>query len=888
MGAAAAPTSPGALTESVRSAASVVGFSSGPAAASRGSTAASKIATAAGQTPPRRAGAGSAAASPSSAARPASAAVAESPAWPGVLVDGAALRPGVVAEGAAPPQVLGSLPRHGMALALAHTGAVIAVDPKESAAKSDRKGRKAAAAAAGTLAVSGPSPRLLPPGIRVVPTLQLLLRAALLQGLHSPLSLGEAGYDPLGPAVRIAQHAAAAGAPLVLSSLRALLYDAIDEEGALPAPAAAAAPSSQSLQRLDLLARLQAVRAHRRLVSPPGVELDEDAGSSEGSTASAKKTALLQVSSDISLPLASGCSPTALALLHALAEAFNQYLASQRLPVEAVFGTQAAAATVPPRAAPSAKSSSQVTWDATTTSEQHAQPSPYLECVIALLARLDLLLDVVATVGRTVEEARLPVLFPGAAGHPRALLHECLGRAGNAARGPGPSVPLVHSRASLRFLHLAGAFLLLSQEDAWREHAQQRQPAGTMTSRKAPPPSPTVHDVAAIVSENIDDAQKLLQACGLSPEQARACISATPSAGALAATTSAGRGTATSSNAVVGAARGTLRGAQPPPALPAPVEASLDDSELDALLAAASDADPLTSIALRRIVDTTAEYCSRLRSASSSQATLPRGQRQAVVRGSSSVIAGAQQPRHAHSGGRLRSLARYFGFINAEDSDEDDDDEEEEEYVPPSTARAAVVKSKAATNVTSSKSAAKSGGAARVAATDPIIAMLRSATVPVLVSFSAVLTRRTSAAGGGFGLSLAEAYPPMEVVSSGTVRPAPVPPGELSRVGLTSADVDSVQSTVSSIQSQQEGWVSAQLLGAAACVDSSEDALLASGVRPQVGDLLTAADGRSLHGRDFSEVIAALGAAPKQCEFALLRVVHVPVLLLLSTIVAVR
>jgi len=337
------------------------------------------------------------------------------------------------------------------------------------------------------------------------------------------------------------------------------------------------------------------------------------------------------------------------------------------------------------------------------------------------------------------------------------------------------------------------------------------------------PPAALPADVAAIVAENLADARALLDVCGLPPAVTESLLSS----------------------------------ASDPETL---------GIDLDALLVAASDADPSTAPTLRRVVDSTAEYCVRLRQAATSEPSRPS--RDAPKR--RTAASGAAASGNSNGGGvrsLIGSFATYFGLVGGGDEEEDDE----------------------------GPGARTTAGATRAAAADPIIALLRTATLPVLVPYITALARKPLTAdgdGGGFGLALGELVP---AAAAGVPVPPPPPADALvrQRVGLVAAEEASARAAVEAIQAQQAGWVVAQVLDVAALVEDADAPLVvpaaaASAAAPRVtpapGDLLFSADGQSLAGRSFAQVVDALGAAPRQSEFMLLRVCQVPLLSVLAAI----
>ena len=665
--------------------------------------------------------------------------------------------------------VLGVLTRH-------HFGAVVVASALETtlptlAASAAAASATAPLAAADEARTPSSTPRALalthlqhmrplPPGIRLVPTLHLLLKAALLQAMFA--GAADEDGDPLAVPTAIAAAAVASNSPLVHVALRQLLHDAVLDEGEAKGGAGGGGGTSTSrrgaasaqLQQQRIQAMLARVRAHtaaaassnamstpfgfttvrgsRSLSLKPQAHetsggaqsssssarhhttVDGPAASSAvaavraaefvaragGSAAAAAGALELELNDGLSANLGAAVSPGVSNLLRALTEALRVYLLKKKYPLEAVFGpaiaaehsaadTTAAAALADssPTAARSSfaaapfsptpnSAHSSSFWslsrrsiaggggageqaDADWSSSAPYSPSlkgglarplrglcsPYLECVLALLRRVDLCLDIVSAVGRTIEEEHLPLLFP-AAGHPRALFREAL-RHARRASGSVSSTPL-HNSTSLRYLRTAASLMLIMQEYAWRKHVigavaaassssstalgrgkSSNGTAGNSSSNAGTPSASSAAAIRAIVNSNLADAVSLKVACGLPEDVAALLIGPMLSESTAAASKSAAqqpdqmpRSAKHQQSTVTPGGSGSGSIFAVPPQLISDILASVlveDTAGAHSQTTSAGGATATHSLPLHReltsIVDSTATYCSRLRAA---------------------------------------------------------------------------------------------------------------------------------------------------------------------------------------------------------------------------------------------------------------------------------
>lgn len=267
--------------------------------------------------------------------------------------------------------------------------------------------------------------------------------------------------------------------------------------------------------------------------------------------------------SGLRVDLSSALSPAAMGLLRTLSEALEKYLQVKfRGTARDIFTVAAPAAAAgrsmpPPALSTVASSRGESRIDDKSGLVQPPSPhqalppfeeakqdedvvcSRYFGLVLDCLRSADALLETVASVGRSVEESKLPLLF-SAAGRPRVLLREAL------VRGSLESVEALasglqtglrrvrHTLASVRYLNTASSLMLLAQEHAWREaSASTNRSPDTLTSPQkstsslassssstasAPAPSVSPHDAIRIVNENLQDARALFTVVGLSEE----------------------------------------------------------------------------------------------------------------------------------------------------------------------------------------------------------------------------------------------------------------------------------------------------------------------------------------------------------------------------------
>jgi hypothetical protein len=622
---------------------------------------------------------------------------------------------------------------------------------------------------------------------------------------------------------------------------------------------------------------------------------------------------------DASIDLTAAVSPAALTMLRTLSGALSEYLARAGIPLDAVQAHLMAkhvGATDLTAATPGSGSLA--------AADTEVPPSPYLQTVLALLRHADVFLDVVAAVGRTIEERQLPLLF-AAAGAPRTLLREALARASVEAAETAAAVGsghLLHSAASLRFLRTAAALMLLVQEHAWRQAASKDaaaakspfggEPIGSHADSGAAASAGVAPAAAlAIVNDNLQDAADLLGVAGLphdlvsalvGPPVAPTPIGADAAAAAASCSTSAGE----LESRLEGLVRGTL-----------------------------CDEDPHTAPALLQLVDSTRAYCARLRGAAeefcsplpslsgdadkpelaTAIATTPTTTPMAgggSVAASDRSCAGAAdelQPTEpiaaqASAGrggwGLFGAVASLFGF-GADGPATPSHDEPRASDAAAAPARGAAQQpastpAKAPGETADIKKAA-APAAPDVVTRDPILRLLDGTSLPLLVTLHATLSRQPGS--GSFGLHL------------GAVSHAPrTPDVPASEGAAASADLTAVLAALRQSVAQQHGWVLAQLLDASAAIEALDvptstmahggsapsahgSALTASGgrhdstdssvrARPyaglRTGDILVRAAGKSLSGLSLDEVTAAVVAAPKVASFTVLRLVPMPVL----------
>jgi hypothetical protein len=702
--------------------------------------------------------------------------------------------------------------------------------------------------------------------------------------------------------------------PLATHALRTLLHDALDAE---PLPDSKGAAEAAALNA-GLVERLQ-----RRVLAFQAAEAAAGKGGAAGSTglldggttASPRDRFLL---SGVPVELGQCCDTAVLAKLHVLAKALQTYMQRKRLPIHAVFGSASTVAVSLPLPAADPKGAAvllspthlhqhQLSSAKAAATQRGASadevlaplappPSPYLCAVLALLRSCDdVYLDVVSSVGRTVEEERLPALFP-AAGTPRQLFREALRRAAEAS-GSVASTP-IHNRRSLRHLRTAAALMLLVQEFAWRQHIaplQRDRPssatkgkAGGSAGRGAAAPA---HDmVLRIVLGNLDDATDLLTACGLDADLVKQLVGPKPKG---LGSPSMSQAPAATSGAPVGA-DGT--------ALPAQDDVTSLEARITAVVKAVCDHDPATQTGLKHIIDSATSYCERLRTAAvdfvDGAGVTPRPNSASSERGTAPSAAGggtADAPAPSSSGGGLGlfgTIASYLGFGGAASSSN--------------------VVSNGPTSAAAAAAAPSSAGPPAITGpdSDPIVQTLWNVSIPLLVATDAVVVRAPESEGGTFRIELAalklEQVVPPPAAAIASARSAAV-----SRRASSVDDFEAVLATLSDVLAAQAKWLHQQTLGAKACVSgllpgnvikpvpvpapvagtnsSSVDASDGVSAVPPlaVGDILMKVGEEPVVDGAFSDVVAALQAAPKETKLTAFRVVPVTAMHILRHILAI-
>ena len=707
----------------------------------------------------------------------------------------------------------------------------------------------------------------VPAGVRLVATLHAALKLAIVVGLStqsSPTANDTETDDPIAAAVALGSAALRRGPlNLVHAALRQLLHDAIEDEPDQPVTGS----SAVAVERLRR-ARL--------------------ASSASASALAASLPLLphhwLRVDGVVPVDSAAALAPTSLALMRTLGAALLRYMEKKRVPIAAVFGTVAAAANSTQRASaiptPSTLQSQPSSLNLLSAPGAAGGGSPYLEAVLILLQRLDVTLDVVSAVGRTVEEGRLNRLFP-AAGVPRALFREAL-RRGAMASGSVSASPM-HSVASVRFIRVAASLLLLVQEYAWRR-------AHGSSGHGVPSAAEVVH----IVNSNLGDATDLLAACGVPRDVASLLVG-------------------------------------PPIPLPGvplfPVPQSTDAVEAAAalvdneLLATVSDDDPATLRGLRAVVATTTAYCERLRSAATEHVASATAAAEAEAASAATGLG-----KRGTSSGLLASVAYVLsgGWSLLRGGGGGDEKGVNSTVVHP-TSRNVIPALRgtgaAALGPPPTPYAHTADGTAPSAATsDAIVALLSAVHVPLLVAFETLLHRRPP--HWAFGLVLAPVNAQLAVHGAGrgggnndvtespplalSLDPAARPPRDsLQRATTTrrgdtvdnfgdDGDLAAVAAALREVTVQQQGWLVAQISDATACIGGLADSPLvtapisaagSSGAASiRVGDIIQRVDGHSITSVPFDIAVAALAAAPRATPLSLLRIVDVPAIEVLAAL----
>lgn len=913
--------------------------------------------------------------------------VAAPAAVPGLLVPCRPLQLGTTG----PCQLLGLAPQHGGALVVAHAGASLPphtqgagegdTGDEDGSARRRARRRKQQRRHA-------PSPglaRALPPGIRLIPTLHLILRAAAVAGIYGPpappspstaawgsedagivggggafappslsLSAFASGASPLSPlspqggalepdplacAVSLASACLRSLAPtLAQASLRALLHDAVEDEAEAKGAWAAATPPADGVLR-DRLARVRAAAAGAPGGLPAGSPtVLSPAATAVAALASPHPTASVVVLVDgcAAVPLTDAMGPGALALLRTLAGATREHLSTKRIPPAAVFGeAPVLEGLLPPSLASPPAGAAGLLAAEGTPARAHAPPpvppprcSPLLSAVVALLRGCDVHLDVIGDVGRTIEEERLPHLFPHA-GEPRALFREALRRAATASGSVSASPQ--HCAASLRFLRSASALLLLVQEHAYRRHcelvdrltreARDRTSGGGgggwdddgVGSKRRPRssgagavrPSPGV--ILRIVNQNLEDAGELLGACGLPHAAAEAMVGERLGI-ALHHQADHRRGRAHSAGGAGSVPESGAAGSHS--------SSGFGGGDLDALiatsLAAAAGLPPgadgsgsATLAGLHTLVGSVLAYCGRLRCAAQELADGEGGVAAALAStgthalrlrassaASSGPTGGGDAPASASDGssgsgggGLISSVLSLFGLGGG--------------------APAAQQPSSSGVDAGGSSSSSAAAAASR-AWVDPVVELLSHCTLQLLVEGETTLHRRPG--DGSFGLILAPVDHRQAVRGAGRGPPsslaaaaAPLPSGGGGGKGAPlpeDDDIATVTAATGELVHRQHEWLGAQILDAAACVSGlaphphgtvAGPAAAASpaggggggGLCVAVGDILTRVEGAPVTGLPFHAAVGALASAPRDARLRVARVVDVPLLHLL-------
>lgn len=510
--------------------------------------------------------------------------------------------------------------------------------------------------------------------------------------------------------------------------------------------------------------------------------------------------------------------------------------------------------------------------------------------MFALLRRLDLFLDVVAAVGRTVEEEALPVLLP-AAGQPRDLFRECIARA--AVASGGVSAEPVHSASSLRFLRLAAGMMLLVQEYAWRVRVS------AASSASASSPVSLARTVVSIVNENLDDARSLLRTVGLRDDLVTSLCGEPVSLASSPASLPSGSDGSAAAHAGLPSSSSTSSAS----ALLSPRQRL----SIESTIARVADGDAATGPALLHLVQSTHDYCARLRSAALDHVAAARRAEEEVQRAreaaqaeelarreaeAAAAAAAAEEARRRREAEEAAAAASrgsgWFGWLGFGGGGD-----------APAPAPASAVGLQAAPAPAVDSDSVPAGDLALSAPVgtdadahadagpDSVLTLLRDTTVQLLTSVDAPIQRTGPA--GSFGLLIAP------VIHAQAARGSDYRTSDQVLAALPgphTEDAMAVAGTLAQVDGLQQSWLVAQLRDASACIsgftDPTPPSALASSADQHlaVGDVVASVDGRSLSGDDFDGVMDALAAAPKRTRVVAWRVVSVPALAIMADLLA--
>jgi len=562
-------------------------------------------------------------------------------------------------------------------------------------------------------------------------------------------------------------------------------------------------------------------------------------------------------------------SPVATATLQTMAAALAAYLDTSRIPLYTITPPAGAVVRAAPPSLPAPPQPPLPARKPTAAAGQPGGGHSVLQ-LAAVLRTCGLLHEVVALVGRSVEEGELPSLFP-AVGTPRHLFADCVTAAKHLAATP--SGGLVHTAASLPPLKHAASLLILCQEWAWRDVAP-------LTDRKA-----RSDRVRAVVDDSVQDAVKLLHACGV------------PAAIAAQLATDA---TLTDDGAAAAAA---------------------------AVWHTVSDGSEAVVATLQELAESVHAYCGKLRAASS-EVLSPLSEVQLAP---PPVTPPASRSRLPSDGGGTDS-----GALSADGSGRARLPAATTE--PPPSALLSPPPSSSSWSLFGFVAGMLGYGGngqqdpALTAAADPVIALLRSIVVPCLVEVRTTLKRH---AGGGFGVVVAAfdldewvrvRCPALPAVAASTRALSTSPPTSNPTAASNEEDVAAVHDAAAGLLAVQRAWLRAQVVDSASMVTEVSPSLtvlssnVVSGAAPtspltsagagggaadsshqtasggrsgggdarsggaplQAGDVLTGVNDTPFACMPVEAAVSALVSAPHTSTFRALRVVHVPLLHLLA------
>lgn len=718
---------------------------------------------------------------------------------------------------AASSTVLGLLPQHGGCAVLVSAGARIVC------ADDGSTGDKAAANLASLVSPSAGAALVPTHGLLVAPTLPCFLEAVASSKALSATCSADDGAILKAVSAGVA-NMLSKGSAHVRSSLRTYLLSALEAEAV-----ANASPATSALPPIII----------------GGVTVD----------------------------MQRACSGTSVAILRTLGGALKTYMQRKG------FRTADVAALLEGSNSGSATSS----LGSRAASSSLGPKSVQLASALSLLRSAGpyCFLGTVTGVGRTIDEDRLPMLFP-TAGNPRDLFNQALQQAEATsiavaqlpASGAAGAAPLFattihkHNTASARYLRTAAATMLLVQEYAWR----QRMARDGSTSQPATSATP-----ATIVAESLADACALLRACGLSQATVKKIT------------------TVTSSSASNDAAAAVQQAKQ------LHLASTHMTAELLSLvrseLIAACEPDVAVVSGLLQLVDTVRAYCHRLNhvvaphdtagpsKTSKAVTTSTAAEGSTSAAGASPVPSASTPPPKAkalqqqQTGGWsiLKAAANFFGI--------GDEEETGVTAATDATAAESLQTGKLAQPNFSSSAAAstpsKPSTASAAVKSDAILRHLLSTMIPVLGRYETVVTR--NAADGSFGIEAQVLDREKLLVASSDAASATAAPAGANPSG---GDLDAVMKATTDIIAAQRSWQRAQTLDLSASIhlhhpnqgQAQHAAAPGAAVAIKDGDLPIRVEGQPVFGLPIHRVKHALAVAPRDTHLTLLRLLSIPVL----------